>query len=152
MHEETNREVNIKHLEFIESAIGRMAQNSFHAKTWCISVFTALVAFYFSQYSQSESLYYILILAVVSVLFFAAIDAYYLYLERGFRYLYDTVARLNDEQPVANYSMEIPKSARGGKNFWKALESRTVLFFYGILELVIVISAVLLLCSVYLHK
>lgn len=38
-----------QHLEFIQNNITRMGQNSFQAKTWGISVVSALLAFMLSQ-------------------------------------------------------------------------------------------------------
>ena len=44
-----NNQPNEKHLEFIQATISRMAQNSFQAKTWCITILSAIVAFYITQ-------------------------------------------------------------------------------------------------------
>lgn len=41
---ENNNENRIKHLDYIQSVISRMANNSFQIKTWCITVVSAIFA------------------------------------------------------------------------------------------------------------
>ena len=48
----------IKHLEFIQSTITRMNQNSFQIKGWMITLVSALLALY----ASSERVVYILII------------------------------------------------------------------------------------------
>ena len=93
----------VKHLEFIQSAITRMAQNSFMCKGWTITLFSALVVI---GYSISKPLpeYYPWIFYVV-LLSFWFLDSYYLRLERLFRKLYDDV-RTND-YTLNPYSMVV---------------------------------------------
>lgn len=63
----------IKHLEFIQSTITRMNQNSFKIKGWMITLVSALLALY----ASSEKVVYILI-AIVPTIVFWFLDAYYL--------------------------------------------------------------------------
>ena len=53
----------IKHLEFIQSTITRMNQNSFQIKGWMITLVSALLALY----ASSERVVYILIAIVPAV-------------------------------------------------------------------------------------
>ena len=84
--------VNETHLAFLQSIIDRMGQNSFHAKEWCVTVVSALVAFYLSQDSRSVRPVAAITASAVTALF-AMVDAYYLYLERGYRFLYQRDSR-----------------------------------------------------------
>ena len=70
----------IKHLEFIQSTITRMNQNSFQIKGWMITLVSALLALY----ASSENVIYILI-AIAPAVVFWFLDAYYLQQERRFR-------------------------------------------------------------------
>jgi glucan phosphoethanolaminetransferase (alkaline phosphatase superfamily) len=84
----------IKHLEFIQNAITRMAQNSFMCKGWAIAIMAALIAFDSARVPR-EILISAPVLAIVVLLSFWFLDSYYLRLERLFRKLYDDV-RKND--------------------------------------------------------
>ena len=55
----------IKHLEFIQSTITRMNQNSFQIKGWMITIVSALLALY----ARSEKKLYIFIAIVPAIVF-----------------------------------------------------------------------------------
>lgn len=73
-----------KHLEFIQTAIGRMSAASSLAKGWCLTVATAALGFALTKGSRSVAL-----LALLGVGLFAVLDARYLREERKFRALYE---------------------------------------------------------------
>jgi hypothetical protein len=73
-----------KHLEFIQSAIARMAGNSFQMKSWNVALAAAAIGFAAGKDSHARAA----VLAVVPALVFWLLDAYYLQLERAFRELY----------------------------------------------------------------
>jgi hypothetical protein len=83
----------LKHLEFIQSTIARMATNSFLFKGWAITVAAALSAF-----ATTESKVGPIAIALVSTLVFWGLDAYYLWLERRFVALYNQVSAKNEGQ------------------------------------------------------
>ena len=87
----------IKHLEFIQSTITRMNQNSFQIKGWMITLVSALLALY----ASSEKVVYILI-AIVPAIVFWLLDAYYLQQERRFRGVYNDVAGLSPDDSRIN--------------------------------------------------
>jgi hypothetical protein len=62
----------LKHLEFIQAAISRMATNSFLFKGWAITIAAALSAF-----ATVETKTALLIIAVVSTIMFWALDGYH---------------------------------------------------------------------------
>ena len=68
-----------KHLEFIQSTISSMNQNSFQIKGWTITLVSALL----SLYDSSEKPVYIIIAVVPTVIFWFW-DAYYLQQECRF--------------------------------------------------------------------
>lgn len=130
---------NEKHLEFIQSTIQRMAQNSFQAKAWCITLLSATVAFFLTN--DEEKLKIVSIIAAFAItIIFCAIDAYYLYLERGYRKLYSIAAKLETSNPpLRDYDMKIPDKSKGTGNYFKALFSTTVATVYGLI--IILLSA-----------
>ena len=134
---ETEKKVNETQLGFIQAIIDRMGQNSFHAKEWCVTVISALVAFYLTQVALSVRPIIVITAGVVAVLF-AVVDAYYLHLERGYRYLYKVAAHLIKDDSVKPYSMSRPKQVKGFKNFMKALLSISTGLFYFVIVVGIV--------------
>jgi hypothetical protein len=81
--------ITIKHLQFIQNIITRMATNSLLIKGLAIAVFSALLALFFVK--DSKQPVYILI-KIISILLLLYLDVYYLYQERIFRDIYNKVA------------------------------------------------------------
>ena len=80
-------EAKLKHLEFIQAAIARMATNSFLFKGWAITIAAGLAAF--AAVNTEAAL---LSIALVVTAMFWSLDGYYLWLERGFVVLHNEVA------------------------------------------------------------
>lgn len=70
-------EAKLKHLEFIQSAIARMATNSFLFKGWAITIAAALAAF-----AAANTQAALLTIALITTAMFWGLDGYYLWLER----------------------------------------------------------------------
>jgi len=116
----------IKHLEFIQSAINRMAGNLFFLRGWTITLITGL----FALYSKDAKLNYVLINYFL-ILIFWILDGYFLSQERLFRTLYDHVRTL-DEKNI-DFSMDT-KTFKKDKNCWlQSMFSVTLLIFYLLL-------------------
>lgn len=80
-----------QHLAFIQGVISRMNSNSFSMKGWMVTIIAALAALYANGSPQCPVLY--LYIAILPVIIFWCLDAYYLMMERKYRKLYnDTVA------------------------------------------------------------
>lgn len=77
----------IKHLEMIEAVAERMAKNSFTIKGWTMGL-VSIVGVLASQNSDKRFLLVILLPAII----FLGLDAYYLLLERKYRFLYKKVS------------------------------------------------------------
>ena len=68
-------EAKLKHLDFIQAAIGRMATNSFLFKGWAITIAAALGGFAATNEERS-----LLLIALLSTMLFWGLDGYYLWL------------------------------------------------------------------------
>lgn len=116
-----------KHLEFIQTAITRMANNSFLLRGWAVSLVAAVFAL---SIKEVDAEYLMVSLTVLA--FFWALDGYYLALERAFVRLYRDVGK---GPAASDFSMDISSLRRNG-DWLKATFSRTCLLFYGGLALV----------------
>lgn len=129
-------EAKLKHLEFIQAVITRMATNSFLFKGWAITIAAGLAAF-----AAVESRAALLTIAIASSLLFWGLDGYYLWLERAFRDLHKVVAA-KDEAAI-DFSMTIDKDDA----FYKWLKTcmcSHVLAFYGVILVVEVVGIFLI--------
>lgn len=124
-------EKKLKHLEFIQAIVSRMASNLFFLRGWTITLITGLFAL-----SATKGTYggYVL-LAYFLLLIFWILDGYFLSQERKFRCLYDDVRKL-DEKDI-DFSMSTAKYGWDWKRRenWKntqlgAMFSSTLLWFY----------------------
>ena len=123
-------EKKLKHLEFIQQAINRMASNLFLLKGWTV---TLIVAMFALGANESKGFYFVL--AYFPTLMFWLLDGYFLSQERRFRSLYDHVTKL-DESTI-DFSMDTqPFKDSPPRNKWShALFSPTLLIYYGVLVL-----------------
>jgi hypothetical protein len=99
-------EEKMKHLEFIQAIISRMAQNSFMYKGWAITVLVGIFAV-----SKDLPGYILLLTTIFSLLAFWMLDGFYLWQERLFRKLY--VGVVNETVPL--FSMDTRPYGSGGK-------------------------------------
>ncbi len=127
-------EKKIKHLEFIQTIINRMAGNSFLIKGWAITLVAAL----FALSSKDANKNYIII-SFLPVIIFWILDAYFLSRERAFRCLYDKVRNL-DENKI-DFSLDISQFKERKNNWFWSMFSHTILFFYASLIVVMLIIA-----------
>ena len=126
----------LKHLEFIQGVINRLATNSFRLKGWTVVLVAALLALL----AQARCVEHTPI-ALVPIIFFWGLDAYFLWQERLFRSLYDHVRVLKDND--IDFSMDVGafRSQKNGNIRWRqAVWSRTLFFFYGALTLTVCIA------------
>jgi len=114
-----------KHLEFIQTTINRMANNSFLLKGWVITIVGGLFAF-----SMNEMNYFYILISLIAVIFFWLLDGYYLYQEKLFRKLYEHVA----EQPEGKIDFSMKTEPFEKNVSWrKCFFSSTMSLFYGAL-------------------
>jgi hypothetical protein len=84
--DDAGHSVRLKHLEFIQQTITRLAGNSFLVKGWSMTVVAALLA-----WATNKTDYRFATLAAMLSILFWALDAYYLWQERSYRMLYEHV-------------------------------------------------------------
>lgn len=119
-----------KHLEFVQGVINRMGQNSFLIKGWTVTLVSALFALAANDSNQK----FILIAYFPTVVFWL-LDSYYLYQERLFRKLYDFVRNIQ----AVDYSLNTKSLDNGLFDWAKAAFSKTIVLFYGIIILTLLI-------------
>ena len=124
-------EAKLKHLEFIQGAISRMATNSFLFKGWAITLASALSAF--GAVNTKSAL---LVIALVTTTLFWGLDGYYLWLEHGFIELHNQVAA-QDEQET-DFSMKIDKTCAFGRWFKTCWRPHLFVFYGAIIAVDIV--------------
>ena len=124
----------LKHLDFIQAAISRMAGNSFLLKGWSVTLAAALFAL-----AAKDANLKLIVLAYYPILVFWVLDGFFLSQERLYRALYDKVRAL----PEANidFSMDT-REFNSGRNTWAAaILSRTLLIFYGSVLVIMLLVA-----------
>lgn len=119
----------LKHLEFIQNIIARMAKNSFLLKWWAITITTALIAI-----SIKEKDLIFLLISIFPIIIFWFLDSYYLKQEKLFRKLYDEV-RIKEEKNI-DFSLK----TNGEEAICSSFFSLTLLLFYLSIIVLIIIS------------
>ena len=79
----------LKHLEFIQDAIARMANHSFYLKGWTVTLVVAILALTKNSIHCSP----IFLVTLIPIIAFWILDGYFLYQEKLFRELYKDVAK-----------------------------------------------------------
>lgn len=118
-----NRDYLIKQSEMLQAIIARMARSSLAIKQLGFTTWSALMGFGFTN--KAPSLFF---LALVSIMFMAFLDMYYLLLERRFRISFNHLTELLFG--FDNHALERIHELKG--NFVKpeTLGSRKVLIMY----------------------
>lgn len=112
----------VKHLEFIQGIISRMAKNSFMLKGWAV---TLVVGIFALTIKDSDRLFWLI--AYAPILIFWGLDAYYLSLERQYRDLYNQV-RIKDENNI-DFNLKL-NHKNAFKNWLCCVISKTEIVFY----------------------
>jgi hypothetical protein len=94
-------ELRVKHLEFVQAVVARMAGYSAQCKSACLALVTAIAGFAISLQRPV-----VLLAALIPIALFALLDGHYLLLERRFRALYDSV-RSEDWVVPPTFSMDV---------------------------------------------
>ena len=126
-----NSELKLKHLEFLQSVVSRMANNSFLLKGWSVTLVAALFAL---AAKDSDKKY--IVVAYFPVLVFWILDAYFLSNERQFRKLYDAV-RMKKEDEI-DFSMDASTLIGKRTDWMSSLFSKTLFIFYGSMVLIMI--------------
>lgn len=118
----------IKHLEMIQDVIKRMASNSFSLKGWTVALYSALIIFFLKDFKESEWISLILVLPAILM---AALDSYYLTLERRYRDLYNSI--LGGSKSIEPFELRLPNLSKKEKinQFFSSVASISILLYYG---------------------
>ena len=129
----------LKHLEFIQGVINRLATNSFQMKGWSV-VLVAAILVLLARENRLEAAY----IALAPILVFWALDAYFLWQERLYRALYNHVRTLEEAQ--IDFSMNVAPFRTDYRHSWLgATLSRTLLFLHGALAATVGLATLALL-------
>jgi len=130
------------HLQFIQNAVTRMAWNSFMVKGWTVLVVSAL----FALASEGTADGYVYI-ALFPAIVFWGLGGYFLAAERRFRKLYDHIRK--QDESVIDFSMnwhQAPNTpgtdAAAARDWLNSTVSKTLIPFYGVVLLAIVVAMI----------
>ena len=119
-------EAKLKHLEFIQTIITRMAHNSFLLKGWSITVVGAIIGL-----NKDGIDWKIVLISFFLILMFWALDAYFLNQERLFRGRYDEVRTKSPE--TIDFSMGLENASAVKTDWFITFFSVTLRLYYGAL-------------------
>ena len=120
-----------QHLAFIQDVITRMNSNSFSLKGLMMTIVAGLGAFFVNDYDEGVAVFYLAI-ALLLVLIFWFLDAYYLKKERQYRMLYDDAVKNKAEL----YKM---KADDYYVCYFEVLFSKTMCLLYLFMALVLIV-------------
>jgi hypothetical protein len=119
-------EKKLKHLEFIQGVISRMAGNLFYLRGWVITLIAGILVL-LTQVAVGKLP---VIFLTMIILIFWIYDGYFLSLERMHRDLYGKVRNLEEEK--IDFSMSVNEFRKFKKNsIIFCIFSKTLLFFYA---------------------
>lgn len=121
----------VKHLEFIQGIINRMAGNSFMLKGWAVTLISGIFVL---ASKDTDKLYFLV--AYLPIIIFWGLDSYYLLQERLYRSLYEKIC--NTDEDKIDFSLKATKyEFKSDKNsFFDCILSPTELWFYFPLALI----------------
>ena len=124
------------HLGILQNVIQRMAANSSASKAWCVTLVSAVLVIVADK-GKPDYAY----IALLPTFVFAALDAYYLALEKAFRNSYnDFISKLHNKTLTATDLYSVAPKGNMSRLQWEALKSFSVWGFYLSLVVLIVIT------------
>jgi hypothetical protein len=126
----------LEHLKMIQIVIARMAQNSFFAKGWSVTLVTAVMALTLRDSNKG-----LVFLALYPAITFWGLDAYYLRQERLFRKLYDSV-KASGAHSAPAFSMDTNQFDEEVQPWWRTLFALTVVALHGMVVLLVAVVVV----------
>ena len=125
----------LKHLEFIQGVITRMASNSFLVKGWSVTLVSAVLAVVAAK--ESNHKFGITLVGFLPVLLFWGLDGFFLRQEKLYRALWDDVRMQPAATPV-DFNMNTSKVSYRVDSWGRVCLSKTLLPFHGVLLLVLI--------------
>jgi hypothetical protein len=127
----------LKEVDVIEGIVDRMGYNSFLIKGWAVTLVVVTLLF---KGAVSQVSVAVIAVAVVPLLGFWALDAYFLNMERRYRALYTWVITNRLKKTDFLLSMDI-RQFKKPHDYVYTFFSRTLLGFYGLLIILTAIAA-----------
>lgn len=130
-----------KEIDLIQNCISRMAQNSFLIKGWAITLIVITWAI-LGKVSLSS---FALLILLIPIIGFWYLDAYFLWVERKYRKMYEWVLdnRLSLKSPEKLYDLNPNRFTKEAGSWLKVVFSKTLFVFYGCLSLVVILAILL---------
>ena len=132
----------IKHLEMIENIIQRMSNNSFQLKGWTVTLIT-IIGTLSAQGSDKR----FFVLALIPLLAFWALDAFYLQLERKYKALYKNVILMDNnliDFDMNTKDIEVDTTEKSSLSYFNCLISISEAGFYGAISVAILMLIIIL--------
>jgi len=124
------------HLGIIQNVIQRMASNSSASKAWCVTLVSAILVIVADK-GKPEYAY----IAFLPTLVFAALDAYYLALEKAFRNAYNEfISKLHNKSLAESDLYSVAPKGSMSVLQWHSFKSFSVWGFYASLAVLIFIT------------
>ena len=114
------------HLTIMQDVIQRMAANSSSAKTWCVTLVSAVLVIVADKGKPQYAW-----IAMLPTIVFAALDIYYLALEKGFRKSYNIfIDKLHASSLEASDLYAVQLSGNFVRLLFEAVQSFSIWGFY----------------------
>jgi hypothetical protein len=127
------------HLGILQNVIQRMASNSSASKAWCVTLVSAVLVIVADKGKPDYAF-----IAMLPTFVFAALDAYYLALEKAFRNSYnDFVSKLHNKSLTVTDLYSVNPKGNLSHLQWESLKSFSVWGFYLSLAVLIVITKII---------
>lgn len=114
------------HLGILQNVIQRMASNSSASKAWCITLVSAILVLVADK-GKTDYAY----IAFLPTFIFAALDVYYLALEKAFRNSYnDFISKLHNKSLTEEDLYSVTPNGNMSVLQWESFKSFSVWGFY----------------------
>ena len=124
------------HLGIMQNVIQRMSSNSSSCKAWCVTLVSAVLVIVADK-GKPEYAW----IAMLPTIIFAALDAYYLALEKAFRDSYnDFISKIHSKSLSESDLYSVIPKGNMSRHQWESVKSFSVWGFYISLALLIVIT------------
>ncbi|HCH24758.1 MAG TPA: hypothetical protein DE179_10745 [Oceanospirillaceae bacterium] len=124
------------HLSILQNVIQRMASNSSASKAWCITLVSAVLVIVADK-GKPDYAY----IAFLPTIVFAALDAYYLALEKAFRNSYnDFISKLHNRILTEPDLYSVSPKGNISTLQWRSLKSFSIWGFYASLAVLIYLT------------
>ena len=131
MTNDEKREYMVRELEMIQDIINRMGLNSFAVKGWAITLVVGILLFRGPAYQ--------VLIALVPVLVFWYLDAYFLRQERMYRQVYEWVSKNRIKTEEHLFDMNANRFEKSVPSKIHTLFSSTLVYLYGTIAIATVL-------------